>query len=128
MTVPRRSSIPVSASKITGSEIGVSAAVARHPDVVARRALLAGVASFVLTALALASGLVLPAVAAENILSTVGVANLVAIAFGVAGLRGARGDEPHRSHRVTVNTLAAVAGLVCGIVAFVAVLIAQLAV
>jgi hypothetical protein len=118
MTVPRTSSTSNS----------VSAAVARHPDVVARRALLAGVASFVLTALALASGLVLPAVAAENILSTVGVVNLVAIAFGVAGLRGARGDEPHRSPHVAVNTLAAVAGLVCGIVAFVAVLIARLAV
>jgi len=118
MTDSRRSTIPIS----------VSAAAAHHRDVVARRALLLGVGSFVVTALALAGSMVLPVIAAENILSTVGVLNLVAIAFGVAGLRGARWDEAHGSHRVAVNTLAAVTGLACAIVAFVAVLVARLAV
>jgi hypothetical protein len=112
----------------TTAPVSVSAAAAHHRDVMARRALLAGVGSFVLTALTLAGGLLLPVVAAANILSTVGVVNLVAIAFGVVGLRGARGEEPLTSHPVAMNTLAAVTGLVCALVAFAAVLVARLAV
>ena len=118
MNDPRRSSVL----------IGESVAAAHHRDVVARRALFAGVASFVLTALALVSGFALPASVLTSVWATVGVLNLVAIAVAVAGVRGARWEETRKSHRMTLNTLAAVTGLACAGVAFVAVLVARLAV
>ena len=108
--------------------IGESVAAAHHRDVIARRALLAGVASFALTALALVGGFVLPAAVVASVWATVGVLNLVAIAVAVAGVRGARWEETRESHRVALNTLAAVTGLACAVVAFVAVLVARLAV
>ena len=108
--------------------IGESVAAARHRDVVARRALVAGAASFVLTALALIGGFVLPAAVVASVWSTVGVLNLVAIAVAIAGVRGARWEETRESHRMALNTLAAATGLACAVVAFGAVLIARLAV
>jgi amino acid transporter len=111
--------------RTTSDLIGVSAAADHHRDVVARRALLAGVVSFVITSVALMGGFVLVDDAASSLWSAVGVINLLAIAIGVAGLRGSRWEETRDSRRAARNTAAAIAGLACASISLIAILVAR---